>query len=189
MIQGRVHLYEGHDLPTVVRVVRALAHLGVQRLVLTNTAGSTRRELPPGRLLLAVECLQFMGTRFGGWPLGLPPRHPARGGAAERSIMATLDAEASARGIALSHGVLAAVLGPNYETAVEVAALRRLGADAVTMSTVPELVAARLDGLAAVVLTVITNWATGVGGRPTHREVTERAELAAGDLARLLSAL
>jgi purine-nucleoside phosphorylase len=176
----------------VTRPVRALAACGVRATVLANTAGSTRAALSPGSLLVSRDVFHWMGARVR--MSGAVPPRDARGDdvmGREAAMANGAMAAAAEHGIPLRAGVLAAGLGPTYETAAEVRMLRRMGADALTMSTVPEFGAARAAGLAVLVFTVITNHATGVlpGAHLTHREVTENGARAARGLALLLNAV
>lgn len=174
VLQGRYHLYEGWPLELVTRPVRLLAALEVPLLVVTNAAGGIRPDLEPGTLLRIADHLnlQFRGPWLDGRAdlLGrrsLPDPYSPRLGAAADAVAASL-------GFALPAGVYAAVLGPSYETPAEIRMLARLGADAVGMSTVPEVVAARAAGMEVLGLSTITNRAAGLQAAPlSHAEVLE----------------
>jgi purine-nucleoside phosphorylase len=185
---GRFHPYEGHSAPTVARPVRLFAALGIDTLVVTNAAGGIAARLDPGSLMLITD------------QINLTFRNPLHGPVAEGDsrfpdmsapydpLLAGL-ARASARrlGIRLEEGIYAGVLGPSYETPAEIRMLRTLGADAVGMSTVMEVIAARAAGMRCLGCAVVTNRASGLGaGALSHQEVLERAERAGEDLARLL---
>ena len=196
---GRVHLYEGHSVDIVTRPVRALAALGTRAIILTNTAGGTRGSLQPGTILAVREVFHWMGAALGrrtgtGAAEGLEGagRRPRLPGALEMEAEMAHAAHVRARELAVNlvPGVLAAGLGPCYETAGEVAMLRRLGADALTMSTVPEFLAARRAGIPVMVFTVITNHATGIlsGAHLTHAEVVERGARATEALVGIIGA-
>lgn len=193
---GRFHLYEGHPPEVVCGPVRVAHRLGVETALLTNAAGGVSPRLVPGTLMLIVDHLNLTGSDplagavrgvesrpIGSSPLsdgGFPSPYHAELGAAA-------DAAARALGIPLARGVYAAVRGPSYETPAEVRALARFGADAVGMSTVPEVLAARALGLRCMGVSVITNRAAGLSGEPlSHDEVTAVARDAGGKLGRLL---
>lgn len=173
VLRGRVHFYEGGTLEEVARPVRALALLGVRTLVLTNAAGGIAPGLRPGDLMLIADHLNLMGA------------NPLRGGARFTDLTEVYDAGLRRRAKALDgrlrEGVYAAVAGPSYETPAEVRMLRRLGADAVGMSTVPEAIAARAAGLRVLGISVIANRAAGLSrGGISHEEVL-RVTAAAGE--------
>jgi xanthosine phosphorylase len=190
VLQGRAHLYEGvaaADLATPVRTVRAL---GAEAIVLTNAAGSIRAEVPAGRLMLLSDHINFMGAN----PLAgvnddaIGPRFPGLGDAYDPALGAALHAAARAEGVAMADGVYLAVAGPSFETPAEIRAFRTLGADAVGMSTVPEVIAARHCGLRVAAVSVITNLAEGLGDEVlTHEHTLANSALAAQDLERVLT--
>jgi len=180
---GRAHLYEGHPAETVTRSVRALAELEVGGVVLTNAAGSLRREWGPGTLMRVTDHLNLQRATplvrgEGGY--GCP--YDARWG--ER-----LDAAAAEAGQAVERGVYAAVRGPRYETPAEIALYARLGASAVGMSTAQEAVAACAAGLRVAAISTLTNHAAGIASGPlTHDEVLAAGAQAAPRLAAWLEA-
>ncbi len=161
---GRVHLYEGRSPFEVTRSVRAFARLGVRAIVLTNASGGLVPQWAPGSLLRLTDHLNLQG------------RSPLRGDEGARvspydaELGVRLDEAARVLHIALERGVYAGLLGPSYETAAEVRALRALGAHAVGMSTVAEAGAARAAGLRVVALACIANPATGLGAEPLRHE-------------------
>lgn len=172
ILRGRVHYYEGRPLDEVVRPVRVLAAVGVERLILTNAAGGIRKSLRVGDLMALTDHLNLMGA------------NPLRGGPNFVDLSAVYDVP---RVAGLKKGVYAAVAGPTYETPAEVRMLRALGADAVGMSTVPEAIAARAAGLRVTAISLITNAAAGTGKGPvTHAEVLGAAERARSRLASVL---
>jgi purine-nucleoside phosphorylase len=170
---GRYHAYEGHSLDVVVAPVRILARLGVRVLVLTNAAGGLNAALEPGDLVLVDDHVNFMfrsplvGPVIGGEERFLDMSAPYDRGLQELALAA-----AAERGVTLVRGTYAAVLGPSYETAAEVRMLRGLGADVVGMSTVPEVIAARANGLRCLAFSMVTNKGTGLADRPlAHDDV------------------
>jgi xanthosine phosphorylase len=190
-MQGRFHLYEGHPPATIRLPIRTFAALGVEALLLTNAAGSLRAEARPGSLMLITDHLNFMWTN----PL-VGPNDDAWG---ERfvSLEDAYDPELRSRllgfaadlGIRLHEGVYCGLLGPLFETPAEIRAYRAMGADAVGMSTVPEVIVARHAGLRVVAISAITNLAVGMSDVPIDHEQTLRgAAIAAADLTRLVRA-
>ena len=189
VLQGRVHLYEGHGPAAVVFGVRVLAALGVTELCVTNAAGGIRAGMVPGDLMRIDDQLNLTGQN----PLVGPnddrqgPRFPDLSAAYDEGLAARLDAAAKAASIGLSRGVYAQLLGPSYETPAEIRMLRTLGADAVGMSTALEVIAARHLGLRVAGLSCITNLAAGLSGGPlAHAEVAETAGRVEQDFGRLL---
>jgi purine-nucleoside phosphorylase len=188
-LSGRVHLYEGHAVQRVVFGVRALAELGCRAVLLTNAAGGIRRGLSPGSLLLITDHVNLTGTS----PLIGPnvpgrARFPDMSQAYDPSLLAHARATAQAEGIALEEGVYAGLVGPSYETPAEVRMLRTLGADAVGMSTVLEVIALRHAEVRVGAVSVVTNLAAGLSDRPLdHAEVQAAGEAARDRLERLLS--
>jgi purine-nucleoside phosphorylase len=167
--------------------------MGIARILITNAAGGLDAGLVPGSLLLAHEFVDPLlsharSTRF---PAGsAPPRAPGPADAPAAHSLAHLLAEAALlEGIPLERGALGWVRGPSYETPAEVAVLRRAGARAVTMSSVPEWTEAIRLGMDAAVLSVVTNAAAGRSGRLSHPEVLRSAGAASGSVGRLLGRL
>jgi purine-nucleoside phosphorylase len=185
---GRFHLYEGHESVVVALPVRVFAALGVRTLIVTNAAGGIRRTLRPGSLMLIADHLNFSGRQ----PLAGPvvegeERFPDMSDPYDRELRAVARAVAAEERLPLDEGTYAATLGPSYETKAEIEMLKRVGADAVGMSTVPEIIVARARGIRCLGISTITNLAAGLGA-PTlsHAEVLETAEKVKGDLARLV---
>ncbi|MFO0612079.1 MAG: purine-nucleoside phosphorylase [Polyangiaceae bacterium] len=177
-LQGRVHFYEGHSMDRVVFGARLLAKLGCRAVLLTNAAGGIRRGFAPGDLMLLTDHLNLMGTN----PLAGPnderlgPRFPDMTEAYARWIRDAALGAARASGVHLHAGVYAALLGPSYETPAEIQMLRTLGADAVGMSTVPEIIALRHMGVPAGAVSCITNLAAGLSPHTLdHAEVEATA--------------
>jgi purine-nucleoside phosphorylase len=172
-MQGRFHLYEGWSAAETVRPLRALAALGPRILVVTNAAGGARSGLGAGELMLIEDHINFMFHN----PLVGPvvpgdQRFPDMSEPYDPHFRRTALAVAEEMDVRLSTGVYAAVLGPSYETPAEIRMLARLGADAVGMSTVPEVIAARAMGLRVLGISCITNAAAGLGNGPlSHDEV------------------
>jgi purine-nucleoside phosphorylase len=172
ILRGRIHFYEGHSMDEVVRPVRVLARLGVTRVILTNAAGAVRRSLRPGDLMAITDHLNLMGV------------NPLRGGAHFVDLTSVYDTSGLG---GLKRGIYAAMAGPSYETPAEIRMLRRLGADAVGMSTVPEAIAARQAGMTVTAISVITNAAAGTTAAPvSHAEVLRTAARARAKVTALL---
>ncbi len=186
---GRFHVYEGHGDDVIGAPVRLAAALGVGFLVLTNAAGSVDPELDPGDLMLIEDHLNLMfrsplvgETRVG------EERFPDMSAPYDSELCALAAAVALDLGITLHRGVYAALTGPSYETAAEVRMLGVLGADAVGMSTVPEVLVARAIGLRCLAFSMITNRGTGLSPAAlSHAEVVEVGARAGQTLARLVA--
>lgn len=175
ILSGRAHFYEGYTMAEVTFAVRVLAACGVRDLLVTNAAGGINRNFQPGDFMLLSDHINFMGVNplRGTTPAG-PERFVDLSRAYDSRLGALLEAAAAAVGVPLHRGVYLAVSGPTYETPAEVQAYARLGADAVGMSTVPEVIVARQCGLRVAALSCITNRAAGLAVRPlAHREVLE----------------
>jgi xanthosine phosphorylase len=192
VLQGRAHLYEGTDPAKILVPIRTLRALGAEVLILTNAAGSLRQEVGPGRLMAIADHINLMGTNplIGPNDDAVGPRFPSLRDAYDPALLTALDEAARALGIDLAEGVYLAVTGPSFETPAEIRAFRALGADAVGMSTVPEVIAARHCGLRVAAVSAITNLAEGMGDQPlSHEQTLASAADAAGDLQRLLTRL
>jgi xanthosine phosphorylase len=184
-MQGRFHLYEGHP-PAVVKLpIRTFRALGAEALLLTNAAGSLRPEAGPGSLMLITDHLNFQWTN----PLIGPndedwgERFVGLEDAYDPELRARLLRLADELGITLHQGVYCGLLGPLFETPAEIRAYRMLGADAVGMSTVPEVIVARHCGLRVAAVSAITNLAVGMSPeRVDHEQTLRGAAQAAGTL-------
>lgn len=186
--QGRYHAYEGHPAAALAAPVRVAAALGARTLIVTCAAGGVNADLAAGSLMLIADHLNLMGQNpLVGPVLPGEERFPDMTEAYDRSLMTLAESVAKAEGIAVSRGVYAALLGPSYETPAEVRMLRMLGADAVGMSTVPEVIAARAGGLRVLGIALITNAAAGISGTPLdHAEVVVAGAEAAERFQRLV---
>ena len=178
-MQGRVHFYEGFAPWQVALPARVLCKLGIRALVVTNAAGGIHPDLAPGDLMRITDQLNLSGMN----PLtgpnedALGPRFPDMSAAYAPALAEHMKASAQATGAALKAGVYAQLSGPSYETPAEIRMLRTLGADAVGMSTVPEVIAAAHMGVPVAGISCITNYAAGIGERPlSHAEVSETAD-------------
>lgn len=174
-LSGRVHMYEGHAPEEVAMPTRVLARLGIRALVVSNAAGGVRLDLQPGDLMLIADQINLMARNplFGPVPDG-ETRWPDMYGAYDPELRRIVREVALENGIRLKEGIYLGLLGPSYETPAEIRAFRSLGADAVGMSTVPEVIAARAFGVRCVGVSCITNLAAGVSPEPLdHEEVLE----------------
>lgn len=189
-MQGRMHLYEGHEPARLALPVRALRLLGVETLILTNAAGSLREENGPGTLMVISDHLNMTGRNplIGANDARFGERFFDMSQAWDPDLRARLHAAARAQGIALAEGVYAQMSGPSFETPAEVRMLGLLGADAVGMSTVPECLVARHAGMRVAGLSVITNLAAGIARHAlSHEETIREADKAYDRMKRLLS--
>ncbi len=187
--QGRFHYYEGYEMPQVIFPMRTFGQMGIKNVILTNAAGSLSTEMAPGSLMLISDHLNMMGTstlrgandeRFG-------PRFPDMSSVYDRELQhlanRTANEIAAERFKAgsdkkltdfLHRGIYCALSGPTYETPAEIRMYRLFGADAVGMSTVPEAIAARHQGMRVLGISCITNYAAGMLDQPiNHEEVME----------------
>jgi len=192
MVQsGRYHYYEGWPDEVVVAPVRLAHRLGAKAVVVTNAAGGIRADLTPGSLMLIDDHLnlQFKAPLAGPtWPG--EARFPDMSAPYDARLARLAERTALERRINLPRGVYGAVLGPSYETPSEVRALGRMGADAVGMSTAPEVICARSLGLPALGFSMISNRAAGLGGTPLdHQEVMEVGRLAGTALLEVLETM
>ncbi len=188
-LAGRVHLYEGHPPSRVVFGVRVLAELGSRTVLLTNAAGGISSELGPGDLMLIQDHLNLTGQNpLVGPDDGTGPRFVDLSCAYDRELRELARKAARELKVRLGQGIYAGLLGPTYETPAEVRMLAALGANAVGMSTVSEVIALRHRGVRVGAISVITNYAAGRTDRPlNHAEVEEIAGRARGKLAALLT--
>lgn len=180
-MQGRVHLYEGHPVEDIVFGLRLMIHLGAEKVLITNAAGGIRDDLNPGDLMLIEDQLNMTGQNPLVGPnedaLGVRFVDMTRPYDLEMRMLAAKEAEA--QGFLLSSGVYCGLLGPTYETPAEIRAFRNLGADAIGMSTVLEVIAARHMSARVLGISCITNKAAGLGEETlTHEDVQVVAQRA-----------
>jgi len=188
-MQGRIHLYEGVDPQDLAVPIRVFKLLGVEVLIVTNAAGSFHEEVGPGRLMLLNDHINFTGRnplvgenddRFG-------PRFFSMEEAYDPILRDHFKAVAKELEIDLAEGVYLHYLGPNFETPAEIRAFKTLGADAVGMSTTPEVLVARHCGMRVAAISNITNLVAGLSKtKLSHEQTLECAKLAAEDLEKLI---
>lgn len=178
MMQGRFHYYEGYSMKDVTLPVRVMQSVGVKTLIVTNACGGINLSFAPGDLMVISDVFSLTGQN----PLIGPnldafgPRFPDMSCAFDRELRGLAHAVAKGQGFELREGVYAQMTGPCYETPAEIRMLRTLGADAVGMSTVPEVIVARHGGMRVLGISCITNMAAGILDQPlSHAEVTETA--------------
>jgi xanthosine phosphorylase len=189
-LQGRAHTYEGlENYETVKTYVRTLKVLGCTYFLATNASGSLREEVGPGELMLITDHINLQPSN----PLIGPnddefgPRFYPLDNAYDETMRTDLLAVAQKNALSLNTGVYISVLGPHYETAAEIRAFKLLGADAVGMSTVPEVLVANHCGMKVAVIAMITNYATGLSKTShSHEAVVHMASSAAEKLNTLI---
>lgn len=185
-MQGRVHAYEGHPLARVVFGVRLLAELGCEIVLLSNAAGGIADRLRAGSLMRIVDHINLMGDNPLRGPCERGPRFPDMSVAYDAELGRACELAADDAKVSLEQGVYAALLGPSYETPAEIRMLATLGADAVGMSTVPEVIALRQLGVRVAGVSCITNLAAGRSPHPlSHAEVEATAQRVKSDFIRL----
>ena len=189
MMQGRFHYYEGYGMKDVTLPVRVMQKIGVKTLGVTNAAGGVNLGYHPGELMVIGDMFSMTAQN----PLIGPnldafgPRFPDMSCAFDKELRALAHECANEQGFALREGVYAQMTGPTYETPAEIRMLRTLGADAVGMSTVPEVIVARHGGMRVLGISCITNMAAGILDQPlNHAEVTETANRVKGQFRNLL---
>ncbi|QIE54809.1 purine-nucleoside phosphorylase [Pikeienuella piscinae] len=185
MLSGRKHYYEGGDAAAMRPVLECFKALGAELAFLTNAAGSTRKEIPPGALMAIRDHINFSGRD----PLiGVEgdDRFVSMVNAYDDTLRLRLKWWAEEAELELFEGVYAWFSGPSFETPAEIAAIRKLGADAVGMSTAPECIIARHIGLPVVAVSVITNYAAGMTGAALSHDETKSEAAKAEDRFRAL---
>jgi purine-nucleoside phosphorylase len=188
---GRFHMYEGYSADTAALPVRVFAALGIRTLLVTNAAGGIRRSFGHGTIMLLSDHLNLTGRNpLVGHARPGEERFPDLSEAYDGALRGLARETARTLGITLEEGVYAGLLGPSYETPAEVRMLERLGADAVGMSTVLEVIAARALGLKCLGFSLVTNPGAGISATPlSHRDVMEVAGRAGKELARLVEGI
>lgn len=191
-MQGRLHFYEGHSLDKIIFPLRVMKLLGIDTLIVTNAAGGINIGFSPGDLMIINDHLNFM---FNNPLIGknldeLGPRFVDMSYAYNKELMELTAKTAGKIDIKTQKGVYAAVTGPIYETPAEIRMFRALGADAIGMSTVPEVIAANHMGLKVLGISCITNMAAGILEQPlNHEEVIENSNKAKTKFIKLLKAV
>ncbi len=188
MLSGRAHYYEHANAAAMRPALEALAGIGVEKLLLTNAAGSLDPDMPPGSVMLIADHINFSGSN----PLFGEPsdrRFVGLSEAYDSGLRSTLEKAAVEAGVTLHKGVYMWFSGPSFETPAEINMARIMGANAVGMSTVPEVIIARFLGLRVAACSVITNLAAGMSaGELSHQETKDMAPLGGRRLAAVLKA-
>jgi purine-nucleoside phosphorylase len=182
-MQGRVHYYEGYTMGQVTLPIRIMQRMGIEMLIVTNAAGGVNPAFLPGDVMLITDHLNLIGMTganplFGPNLEELGPRFPDMSQAYDRALMDKARQAASAQGVGLQEGVYCALSGPSFEGPADLRFLRLAGADAVGMSTVPEVIVARHGGMRVLGLSGISNKANLDGSSvTTHEEVIEAGKM------------
>lgn len=176
MMQGRFHYYEGHPMSVLALPIHIMKYIGVKSLIVTNACGGVNTSFVPGDLMMITDHINFAGTNplIGKNEEEIGPRFPDMSTAYDREYLRLAKEVGTSLDIELKEGVYMMFTGPTYETPAEVRMARILGADAVGMSTVPEVTAANHCGLRILGISCITNMAAGILDQPlNHEEVIE----------------
>ncbi len=199
IMQGRLHYYEGYTLSQITFPIRVMQRMGIDTLIITNAAGGIRADLQAGDLMLIIDQLNLAGMA-GHHPLRGPndddlgPRFPSMSRAYDARLAELARTVAQERDMTLREGIYAMVSGPSFETPAEIRFLRLIGADAVGMSTVPEVLVARHGGMRVLGLSMISNVAIDTlpqdpDVETSHQEVLETGRRAAPKMAMLLQGI
>ncbi len=189
-LKGRLHLYEGTPFETVRTLIRIVKQLGVHTLIVTGAAGSLREDMVPGDIMVINDHLNFMPINplVGPNDESIGPRFLSMREAYNPGLIDTFKAVGSRLQISLKQGVYLSLLGPSYETAAEIRAFRTLGADAVGMSVVPEVIVARHCDMRVLGVAAITNLAEGLSKEVLSHEATvEQGKLASLKMSKLIA--
>lgn len=188
VLSGRIHYYESGNAAAMMIPLQCVAELGCRAVLLTNSAGSTRENVPPGSLMIIKDHLNWsglsplIGTHGDGRFVDMTEAY-------DRKLVGQLQDAGKASGVDTVEGIYAWFSGPSFETPAEINAVRMLGADAVGMSTVPEVILARYLGLRVAAISLITNYAAGMTASAlTHEETKDQAAKAARSVQSLLAA-
>ncbi len=187
MLSGRVHYYEQGNAAAMRFPLEVLKEIGIEQIILTNAAGSLESDMPPGSVMIIEDHINYSGRD----PL-IGEKSDARFtpmvDAYDPGLRAALEAAAKSVDVVLHHGVYIWFSGPSFETPAEIRMARMLGANAVGMSTVPEVILCRFLGLKVAAFSIITNYGAGLsGGDPSHGETKEMAPLGGKKLGRILA--
>lgn len=186
IFQGRVHLYESNDVKKVVYPIKVAAELGVRQLIVTNAAGGINRNFDSGTLMFIRDYINLTGENplIGMKMSDISRKNPSL----STSLLTKAKSIAVKNGISTKEGVYCWTKGPTYETAAEIRMMASMGADAVGMSTVPEIIVAHQFGIEILGISCITNMATGISPtKLSHEEVTETANRVKNDFTNLIN--
>ena len=188
-MQGRVHLYEGHSPQSINTFIKAFQLLGIKNLIVTNASGSLTADLPAGTIMLISDHINLSGANplIGPNDDAFGPRFPDMSNAYDAELRTRARQIAARENVPLAEGVYLMVSGPTFDTPAEVRAYRILGADAVGMSTVPEVICAVHSGMRVLGFSVIVNLGCGLKQVAlNHAETLREAEKASANLVRLV---
>lgn len=190
-MQGRFHLYEGYHPSVIKEVIGSLKSIGITKLIITNAAGAINPEFTPGKIMLISDHINFSGCS----PLitsdsnNAEPNFVDMTAAYDKNMSKKIKSLATKLKISLCEGTYLMVIGPNFETPAEIKAFRILGADAVGMSTVPEVISAAYYGIKTMALSVITNFGAGMQNKKlSHEQTLANAAKGINNLTDLLQA-
>lgn len=193
VMQGRIHFYEGYSMAEVTLPIRVMQRFGIETLIVTNAAGGVNPEFSAGEVMLITDHLNFLGM-IGNNPLMGPnydeigPRFPDMSQPYDRGLCGLAREVASSNQILLREGVYAGLSGPSFEGPADLRFLRLAGADAVGMSTVPEVLVARHGGLRVLGFSGISNKANLDGSTvTTHEEVIQAGKVIAPKIGKLIA--
>jgi purine-nucleoside phosphorylase len=189
LMNGRFHFYEGYSMKTVTFPIRIMQELGVEVLLITNASGGLNPDFEVGRVMLIKDIINFMGDNplIGQNVDEWGPRFPDMSEPIDRDLLDKALISAKELGIGVYEGVYVGVAGPNFETPAELRMMRRFGADAVGMSTVPEVIVARHAGIRVLGLSAISDRAVPDDLKPlTAEEVLEMAKRAGSEMSKLI---
>lgn len=190
-MQGRLHYFEGYSMQQITYPIRVMKELGVRKLLVTNSSGGIDTSFVPGDLMLIEDHINLLGYNplIGPNEDAFGVRFPDMTEAYSKEMRKCIVQAADELGIALKRGVYCAFTGPSYETPAEIRMLRAMGASAVGMSTVPEIIVANHCGLQVAAVSCISNMAAGILDQPlTSEEVLETADIVKEKFIGLLSA-
>jgi len=176
IMAGRIHFYEGHTLKDVTYPVRLMKHLGISKIIITAAVGAINKKFKPGDIMLITDHINFMGDNPLIGPEGAlqGTRFPDMSTIYKNELFEKAEDVASGLKLKIQKGVYLAAAGPSYETPAEIKMARKLGADVVGMSTVPEAIVANHCGMKVLGISYISNMAAGILKQPlTHKEVIE----------------
>lgn len=191
-MQGRFHFYEGYPMKEVTIPIRVMKKIGIEKLIITNAAGGVNTDFNAGDLMIIQDHINFMGANplMGRNNDDFGDRFPDMSEAYDKDMIKITEDTANKIGIDIKKGVYMAFSGPSYETPAEVKMSRILGADAVGMSTVPEVIVANHSGIKVLGISCITNMAAGVLNKPlTHEEVIENSSKSKDKFIKLINEL
>ncbi len=192
MMQGRFHYYEGYNIDSLSLPIYILKNLGVAKIIVTNAAGGVNTDFKPGDLMLIKDHINFAANNplIGKNDENIGPRFPDMSEAYDRDLIEIAKKVAKEAKLAIQEGTYFWFTGPNYETPAEIKMVRILGGDAVGMSTVPEVIAAKHCGLKVLGISCITNMAAGILDKPlNHNEVIETSNLVKDNFVTLINSI